>query len=270
MCYSALVKRDLDYLNRQYGAIAIREQIDDYTRAAAVDPKRFPPPEPRIFPGHYAPVIFERDGKRVIELMRYGAYPPPTISNPKAYTTFNARRDNLTSSFWAGAFMRHHGFVVLDGFYEWVSVNDLLRAGVVKLKDVEAEFHRQAEERNAKILAAGKKYKPTPTELKDPRLRQIIIEFKPDDGQEMLAPVIFSYGKGDDGPGGKRDVGFAIVTDDPPLEIEQAGHDRCPVILEPDAVEEWLEARAKAPEVLLELLGKKKRVTFRHKLAEAA
>jgi putative SOS response-associated peptidase YedK len=270
MCYSALVKRDLDYLGRKYGAVIIREQIEDYRRASAADLKRFPPPEPRIFPGHYAPVIFEQEGKLVVELQRYGAYPPPQVKNPKAYTTFNARRDNLTSNFWSGAFMHHHGFVVLEGFYEWVGVKDLLKAGVVTLKDVEAEFAKQAEERKAKVLATGKKYKPTPIEQKDPRMRQIIIEFKPEDGQEMLAPVIFSYGKDGLGGAGKWDAGFAIVTDDPPFEIEQAGHDRCPVILEPEALKEWLYFAGAMPEELIQLLGKKKRVTFKHKLAEAA
>lgn len=104
MCYSALVKRDLDYLERKYGATWIREQVEDYHRAAALDPKRFPLPEERIFPGHYAPIIFSNDGKRQIQLMRYSAYPPTTVSTPKAYTTFNARRDNLTSACWFSFF----------------------------------------------------------------------------------------------------------------------------------------------------------------------
>jgi putative SOS response-associated peptidase YedK len=270
MCYSALVKKDLDYLSRTYGAIVIRDQINNYVRASATNPKRFPPPAPRVFPGHYAPVISHYQGQRTINLMRYSAYPPAHIQNPKVYTTFNARRDNLQSNFWSNAFMVNHGFVVLEAFYEWVQVQDLLKAGVVTLKSIEAEFAKQAEERRARVVAAGKKHKPTPTELKDPCLRQIIIEFKPEDGQEMLAPVIFSSNREIFESGEMWDFGFAIVTDDPPFEVEQAGHDRCPVILEGDAIESWLHPETLSAEKLIGLLGMKKRIIFKHILANAS
>lgn len=267
MCYSALVKRNLEYLGRRYGAIVVREQVDEYTRASAIDPKKFPPLQDRIYPGHYAPVVFGHEGKRRVKLMRYGAYPPAHIQNPKSYTTFNARRDNLTSSFWSQAFMVHHGFVVLDGFYEWVAVKDLLQAGVVSLNLIKQKFERQTEERKAKVLSSGKKYKPTPTELKDPHFRQIIIEFKPEDEIEMIAPVIFSTSILEDG---QVDHGFAIVTDDPPKEISSAGHDRCPVILEPDSIANWLDFKSQSAADIVKILGQNKRVLFQHRLAETA
>ncbi len=267
MCYSALVKQDLEHLGRQLGAIVIREQFEDYRRASAGDPKKFPPLQERIFPGHYAPVTFAGLQSREVRPMRYGAYPPKAAGDAKKYTTFNARRDNLTSPFWSEAFMRHHGVVVLEGFYEWVAVEDLLKAGVVKLADVKAEFIRQAEERRTRLLAAGKAYKPTATELKNAAARQIIIEFRPEDGAELLAPVIFSKSHFDNG---KEDAGFAIITDEPPLEVSSAGHDRCPVILEPDAVEEWLRFGKKSAKELDQVLTQRRRVTFRHRLAESA
>lgn len=267
MCYSALVKKDLEYLRRRYGAIAVREQFDNYARESLADPKAFPELNARIYPGHYAPVIFERNGKRVTELMRYGAYPPTHIKDPKKYTTFNARRDNLTSAFWSEAFMRHHGFIVLEGFYEWVAVRDLLKAKVVTLRDVELEFKRQSAERKDKILAAGKTWKPTPTEKKPVIERQIIIQFSPEDREDLIAPVIFSYGLDQNGNTG---AGFAIVTDDPTPEIHRAGHDRCPVIMSPDTVDEWLHFDGKTPEALQDILTKRRRVTFKHGLPIAA
>ena len=97
--------------------------------------------------------------------------------------------------------------------------------------------------------------------------RQIIIEFKPEDGQDLVAPVIFSYQKL---PDGRLDAGFAIVTDEPPLEIQRAGHDRCPVLLQPDAVHEWLDFAGKSAKELDDVLARRRRVTFVHKLAEAA
>lgn len=269
MCYSALVKR---WTDKSSGlSIIVRDQSDLYEKAAAEDPKKFPPLRERIYPGSYGPVVHHGSGDKLLsELMRYGAYPPHNIPNPKRYTSFNARRDNLTSPFWSVGFMKHHGFVVLEAFYEWVAVKDLLKAGVVTLPQVKAEFEKQAEERKARILVAGKKYKPTPTELKDPRLRQIVIEFKPDDGKPLLVPTIFSYSEEGEGFDGGRDVGFAMITDVPTPEIENAGHDRCPVILEMHEIEQWLNPRSMKSDDFLELLNNRKKPLFAHRLAEAA
>jgi putative SOS response-associated peptidase YedK len=261
MCYSALVKRDLDYLGKTFGAVAVREQVDDYQLRCSADPRRFPPLRSRIYPGHYAPVIHEQDGKRVIELMRYGAFAPEHILNPSQYTTYNARSDNLRSPFWSGAFMQHHGFVVLERFYEWVAVKDLLTAGVVSLAQIEAELRRHSEERKAKILAQGKKWKATPTEQKPVAERLVIIEFRPKDASDLIAPVIFSYDSTSD------DAGFAIVTAEPPVEIEEAGHDRCPVVLDREVVSRWLTVADHAAQHFSDLLKQRRSVVFEHQLA---
>lgn len=267
MCYSALVKSDLKYLTKNFGAIAIHKQVEDYFSRSSRDPKAFPPIEDRIYPSHYAPVIFHSsNAERAITFMRYNVYPPPYISDVKGLTTYNARRDNLTSKFWSESFMKHHGFIALEGFYEWVNVRTVLKAGFVTLDQVKTVFRKQAEQRHLKLLSAGKKYKPTPTELKDPLDRQIIIQFKPVDEADMIAPVIFSYGEG---PDGNTDAGFAIVTDDPPFEILNAGHDRCPIILMPDALGRWLTPSDERPEDILRLVVEKKRqITFTHSLAD--
>lgn len=48
---------------------------------------------------------------------------------------------------------------------------------------------------------------------------------------------------------------FAIVTTDPPIEIEKAGHDRCPVFISHDVVFDWLNPRGQNPEDLRFLDG---------------
>jgi len=267
MCYSALIKRNLDYLGRKYGAVLVRDDFSHFERASAENPGKFPPLEDRIFPGYYAPVIYPAQGVLQIGLMRYGAYPPPHVTNPNQYTTFNARRDNLTSPFWEGAFMRHHGFVVAEAFYEWVKVTDLLRTERVSLAEVKQEFTKIAEERRQRLLQAGKKYKPTPTELKDPRERRIVIEFQATVTQDILMPVIFSMKKLADG---HTDKGFAIVTDTPPPEVLAAGHDRCPLALTPDAVKQWINAEGQNPKQLDDILNQRAPLTFQHGLPRPA
>ena len=262
MCYSALVRKDLDFLSEKFGASIVRESFDEYLKAVAFDSKKYPPIEnERIFPGHFAPIIYERKGKRYIEPMRYSAFPPSFIPDPQRYTTFNARRDNLTSKFWSEMYGKNHGVVVLRGFFEWVKVSTLLKAGVVDIKDVEAEFLRQAELRKEKILASGKKYKPTPTELKDPRFRDVVIKFSPSLHQELIVPVIFS--EGDDGKGLRK--GFALITDDPPKEVRSAGHDRCPVNLDDNGVDGWLRFPISHGDINL-VLDSKVSENFSHQL----
>ncbi len=266
MCYSALVKRDLEALKKSYGAVSIRQDIEDYEQRSKAEPKLFPPLHSRIYPGNFAPVIVANGEERQVQLQRYGAYPHPSIPHPERYTTFNARRDNLTSHFWSDAYLKHHGFVVLNGFFEWVEVRDLVKAGHVKISEIEAEFERQSNERKAKVLLAGKKYKKTPTELKPALQRKIIIQFKPEDESDLLVPVIFSGS-------GAKDVfanGFAIITDEPPDEIRAAGHDRCPVILNADALESWLHPYGRTAKEMDDLLSKRQRLTFKHQLAKAA
>lgn len=103
----------------------------------------------RIFPGSVAPIFCRgAESKLIIEPMRYGA--PASVSNPNIYTTFNARRDNLDSSFWKDAFLVGHGSVVLSFFFEWVEVRDLLSAGVVNLEQIREKFQKQSDERRKK------------------------------------------------------------------------------------------------------------------------
>jgi putative SOS response-associated peptidase YedK len=266
MCYSALVKRDFDYLKRTYGAVISRQDVDDYTQASLTDPKHYPALHSRIYPGNFAPVIIGATQQPTIHLQRYGAYPPSVIGDPQRYTSYNARRDNLGSRFWSNAFMHQHGFLVLSGFFEWVEVKDLLSAGVVTLKQVTTEFARQAAMRREKILASGKKYKPTPTELKPAEQRKIIIQFQPEDAQDLLVPVIYSASP----EPGQFHEGFAIVTDEPPPEIRAAGHDRCPIILNSEGLQAWLDHRGKSAKDLDRILSEQQRITFKHQLAEAA
>lgn len=269
MCYSALVERQIKYLERKFGILVRTDFFNEYEERSQSNSKQFPPLEDRIFPHHYAPVIFEKDGVRQVDLMRYSVFPPPHLAGQRKFdAVFNARRDNLTSPFWKDAFMRNHGFVAVKAFYEWVAVSDLLKADVVTIEQVKEEFEKQTSERKVKVESAGKRYKPTATELKDPTLRQVIIEFRPQEDMEpMLVPVVFTEQVQKDGTVLR---GFAIVTDEPPPEVSAAGHDRCPVFLQSDRLNEWLFPEQSTPRRMVELLGDQRKVAFAHSLIDVA
>lgn len=265
MCYSAMIRQDLSYLERTFSAHWLPEQVDQYLAMVDQDSKRYPPLDSRIFPGHYAPIIYLKHGQRHLSLMRYGAYPPPSLSQAQKYTTYNARRDNLTSRFWAQAFKKHHGVVILRGFYEWVAVKDLIHAGRVSLADVQLEFDRQRTIRRNKILASGKPYKPTPTEVQSVLSRRIVIQFQAESHGDLIVPVIFSFAK----IKGQWDVGFAIVTDVPPSEIAAAGHDRCPLFLSDQMIDEWMTIPGKSTQDFDGLLSRGQTPHFTHDLDRA-
>lgn len=269
MCYSVLMQQTIKNSPKRYGAIATRNTEDDFARESGLDPKQFPVLSPRIYPGHFGQVFFAEADQMQVEFMRYGTYPPIDEAAAKKYTSFNARSDNLRSHFWSNAFMRHHGFVLIKAFFEWVAVRDLIKAGTVSIDEVEAGFQRQQADRKAKILAAGKTYKPTPTELKKTVDRQTIIQFVPEDGGDLIVPVIFSRDPVRS-TGEAFNGGFAIITDTPPPEIQRAGHDRCPVIFDIGAEIEWMNVRNKTAHDLEMIFGQRRRTTFKHQLAEAS
>lgn len=255
MCYSALVQRQLDYLEKKFGATPVREQFLSFEKHSAADSKRFPKLQDRIYPGYYAPIIHMVEDQRVISPMRYSVYPPDFFKSSRKYTSYNARRDNLQSPFWADSFSQHHGLIILKGFYEWVEVRDLINARLAALEALKAEFERQSTERKRRLEAQGKKYRPTPAEKKDLLDRRTIIEFHDRSGRDLLVPVIFSSIKLDDG---SADFGFAIVTDDPPPEVIEAGHDRCPVILDFNYADDWLTPQGKSQQELNDALSKRR------------
>lgn len=60
---------------------------------------------------------------------------------------------------------------------------------------------------------------------------------------------------------------FAMVTDEPPKEIAQTGHDRCPVFLREDLISDWLTPKKKTLEELVALLSEKQPAYYSHAMA---
>ncbi|MCA8143588.1 SOS response-associated peptidase family protein [Burkholderia multivorans] len=73
----------------------------------------------RIFPGWYAPVLIELDGKRVIVPMRYRCRLPGWTERDERQKpgTYNARVDSLSTA-WRKVFGVSHGLILVDAFFE--------------------------------------------------------------------------------------------------------------------------------------------------------
>jgi len=185
----------------------------------------------RIFPGWYAPVIISENGRRTVKPMRYqcriaGAAPFTDVKFPG---TYNARRDNL-EGYWRKQFGSTHAIMVASAFYENVSRHKM----------------------EGRELVPGE------------REENLILEFKPNTAQDMLAACLWSHWQG----AGEPDLlSFAAITDDPPPEIAAAGHDRCIIPIKPDNLDAWLNPDQKDLATQYAILTDRERPYYEHRLA---
>lgn len=189
------------------------------------------PRDARIFPGHYAPVLINEDGRLVVKPMRYQCRPAgkPANYDVKYPGTYNARRDNL-EGFWKGQFGYQHGVMIVNAFFENVA-------------------RHKAEHRE---LASGEEEE------------NVVLEFRPRPAQDMLIACLWSRWSG---PGEDDLLSFAAITDEPPPEVAAAGHDRCIVQIKPENVQAWLNADPKDLASFYRILDDRPQAYYEHRLA---
>ncbi|HEY7873386.1 MAG TPA: SOS response-associated peptidase family protein [Rudaea sp.] len=186
----------------------------------------------RIFPGWYAPVMICEGGERTLKPMRYQCRPAgkPAFYDAKYPGTYNARRDNL-EGFWKNQFGHFHGIMVVNSFYENVSLHKV----------------QQRE------LAPGEKE------------QNVVLQFKPQPRHDMLIACLWSHWKG---KGGELDLlSFAAITDEPPPEIAAAGHDRCIIPIKPENVDAWLNPNPMSLSSSYAILDERERPYYEHAMA---
>jgi putative SOS response-associated peptidase YedK len=88
------------------------------------------------------------------------------------------------------------------------------------------------------------------------------IYFAPDNRSSMWAASLYCEPRA---PG--HFASFAMVTDDPPLEVAEAGHDRCPIFLAAGQLSSWLDPQKTSCEQLLLLLQNREKTRYLHGLS---
>ena len=89
-----------------------------------------------------------------------------------------------------------------------------------------------------------------------------LISFKSDRHEIMWAPCLWDYWYHQ-----KENFGFysfAIITDDPPPEILERGHDRCPIFLREELINDWLNPVSKSLQEMYSILKNKQEVFYLH------
>ena len=91
-----------------------------------------------------------------------------------------------------------------------------------------------------------------------------ILEFRPDTGQDIIAACIWTHTVDQHG---NDLLSFAVVTDDPPPEVQAAGHDRCIIPLKPENVDAWLQPDPANLAVLYAILDDRERPYYENREA---
>lgn len=99
--------------------------------------------------------------------------------------------------------------------------------------------------------------------VEDENGRKRLINFEPDNADTMWAPCLWDEWSSKDGS--VKFSSFAILTDDPPPEVEEMGHDRCPIFLKEEQIDQWLDPATTDKAGIYELLGKRQDTHFRSK-----
>lgn len=93
--------------------------------------------------------------------------------------------------------------------------------------------------------------------------RDTVLEFRPQDGSEMLVACLWSSWIGKDG---EELLSFAAITDEPPPEVAAAGHDRCIIPIRAENLDDWLKASADS-QALYRILDDRERPYYEHREA---
>lgn len=77
-----------------------------------------------------------------------------------------------------------------------------------------------------------------------------LVSFHSNEHDYLMAPVLYDFYQ----EGEKSFFSFAIITTEPPPEVLEAGHDRCPVFIKPEYWQNWLNPQQHKTSELYDIL----------------
>jgi len=94
--------------------------------------------------------------------------------------------------------------------------------------------------------------------------KSIELKFEPSDSQDMYVACLWSHWQGKDHP---DFYSFTAITDEPPPEVANAGHDRCIIPIKPENIDAWLNPDPKNLAVQYAILDDRHRPYYEHQIA---
>ncbi|MEP6633580.1 MAG: SOS response-associated peptidase family protein [Luteimonas sp.] len=94
--------------------------------------------------------------------------------------------------------------------------------------------------------------------------KDTILEFKPQDGRDMVAACLWTHTTDH---AGNELLSFAAITDDPPEEVLAAGHDRCIIPIKDENIDAWLNPDPSNLSAQYAILDDRERPYYEHRMA---
>lgn len=189
--------------------------------------------ESRIFPQHYFSMIYVNEkNEKVVAPFRY-LMRPHTMDESfdrKFNGCYNARLDSLKKvNWWSDSLGKRHGIMIVEKFYENVSREDYLKHNT--LKSV-------------------------------PDREQLVLCFEPKNKDYIVIPTLWDRWE----ENGQVLMSAALITDNPEPEVAKTGHDRTPIFLKEDKINDWLFCKNKSQDELLNVLSYREHPYYNHHL----
>jgi len=146
------------------------------------------------------------------------------VAEPMAFNPYVMHRRNIGGDMWASSLLTlNHGLLVVRGFSEWVHADLLLSQGFIGIHDANCAFNRSAVH---------------PGEARGVHSRLLLANFTP--SASLLVPVLFDRARVPESSLAAGSREFVVISDDPPMALEQVGIDQIPLNLSLEAALEWL------------------------------
>jgi putative SOS response-associated peptidase YedK len=94
--------------------------------------------------------------------------------------------------------------------------------------------------------------------------QDVVLQFNPNDGRDMIAACLWTRTIDREGD---ELLSFAAITDDPPPEVAEAGHDRCIIPIKREHLDAWLIPNPEDLASLYAILDDRERPYYEHRLA---
>lgn len=220
MCFSVQVDRKLNRVAKRFQAEVDILAFERFLVNKEANPKYYKAPdeENRIYPNYFAPVITFENGKRILSPKKYQLLPHFSKENKYRAVNPKTNRKKEISTYNAR----------LDSLEKRNAWEPLFMR-----KHCVFPFVRFFEW----VEYQGNK-------------RQIGLY--PNNSEIMWAPGLHDKWTSEDG----QEIidSFALITTEPPKEVEEMGHDRCPVYLKEEYIDRWLQPNKETKDDIYSML----------------
>ena len=228
MCFSVQIDRSLNKMAARFGATVSRSSFEKFLSNKEINPKKFKAPDEvnRVYPNYFAPVIIRDQGNKIIKPMRYQLL--PHFSNESTYTMVNAKTKRKKTIPTYNARLDS-----LEDRKAWEPIfmkNHCLFPFIKFFEWVEFEGQKKQ------------------------------IGFHAQNCEVMWAPGLYDQWVSKD----KKEIieSFALITTDPHPDILKMGHDRTPIFLKEEYIDDWLDPQNETKDEIYEMLNQHESVNY--------